>query len=228
MNSRGIAKTVGILYIAGTVAGALSASFLGVLYTPDFLINTAQNRSSVVIGAIFVLIMGLALAMIPAFMFPILKKVHEPFAVGYVIFRGALESFTYLYQAIGFLLLSSLSAEYVKASAQDGAYIQTLGTLLKEMVNLPITVFVFGIGALLFYAMLFKARLIPRWITAFGVLAILLHMVSGVLLLFGIHGHFDPSSTVMAIPIAVQEMIMAIWLILKGFQGEAHTGSISR
>jgi len=105
--NRKTALTVGVLYIIGTVAGILSLVFMGpVLESPDYLAQVSTNPNQIVIGALFVLTMGLALAMVPVMMFPTLKRYNEALAVGYVVFRGALEAVTYLALVIGWLSLS--------------------------------------------------------------------------------------------------------------------------
>jgi hypothetical protein len=73
---------------------------------------------------------------------------------------------------------------------------------------------------LILYTAFYKYRLIPRWISCFGLIAILLHIVSGVLVLFGLQEPFDTGSMIMNLPIAVQEMVMAVWLIIKGFTNQ--------
>ena len=88
---------VGVLFIIGTVAGILSVVFTGsILDDPDYLIKVSANENQIIIGALFVLIMGFALAMVPVMMFPIFKKHNEALALGYVVFRGALETVTYI------------------------------------------------------------------------------------------------------------------------------------
>jgi len=100
--SRRTALIVGVLYIIGTIAGILSLVFTGpILEEPDYLTRVSTNPNQIVIGALFVLTMGLALAMVPVMMFPILKRYNEALAVGYVVFRGALEAITDLALAIG-------------------------------------------------------------------------------------------------------------------------------
>src|SRR6476620_6791081 len=104
--NRKTAAIVGVLFIIGTVAGVLSVPLVGgILGTPDDLTMVAANSSRVVLGALLILVMGLALAMVPAMMFPILKRQNEALAIGYVIFRGALEAFTYIALALCWLLL---------------------------------------------------------------------------------------------------------------------------
>ncbi len=88
-----VARTVGILFIIGTVAGILSAVVTApILDSPDYLIKIAASENQIVLGTIFVLIMGFALAMLPVILFPIFKKYNEALALGAVVFRGALEA----------------------------------------------------------------------------------------------------------------------------------------
>jgi len=211
------ARIVGILYIIGTLTGILSVSFLKVRNEPDYLAKIAENPNSLVMGAILTLVMGFALAMIPAFMFPILRKYSEAAGVGYVIFRGGLETCGYIISVVCYLALSSLNATEASASAA-----------LNAIADSSVNVFVFGMGALIFYTALYKYRLIPRWISGFGIIAILLHIASGILVLFGLQENFDTGSLIMNLPIAVQEMIMAVWLIIKGFSCENKTEEDSK
>ena len=214
---KGTARIVGILYIIGTVAGTLSTAFLKVKNEPDYITKIAENPNSLVMGAILTLVMGFALALIPAFMFRILKEHSEAAGVGYVIFRGALETCTYIISAVCYLALSSLGAAYASGT-QDTAQLLGAGAALKAIADSSVTAFVFGMGALIFYTALYKYKLIPRWISGFGIAAILLHIASGVLVLFGLQENFDTGSLIMNMPIAVQEMVMAVWLIIKGFR----------
>ncbi len=216
--NRKTASMVGILYILGTVAGILSVVFTdAVLNAPDYLLKAITNETQIIIGALFVLVMGFTLAIVPVLLFPILKKHNEALALGYVVFRGALETVTYLATATSMFLLIPLSQAYGQAGAPAAGYFQTLGVLLKGVSQLPMTVFVFSLGALILYYLLFQTRLIPRWISAWGFIAILLHFVTGLLIIFGLQDAFSTWNSVMNLPIFLQEMVMAGWLIGKGF-----------
>lgn len=119
-----IARTVGVLYIIGTVALVLSAILAGtILDDPDYLIEVSANKNQIILGVLLVLISGFALAMIPVFMFPLLRKHNETLALGYVVFRSALETITHFALVIVWLLLLTLSQEYVKA----GCIVNLLG-----------------------------------------------------------------------------------------------------
>lgn len=216
------ARIVGVLFIIGTVAGVLSVVFTSsILNDPDYLLMVSANKNQITMGAIFVLLMGFALAMVPMMMFPVLKKQNEVLALGYVVFRGALETVVVIATAMSMLLLIPLSQEYVNASALETSYFQTLGTLLQEVTHLPMTIFVFSLGALMFYTLLYQSNLIPRWLSVWGLIAISLHLATGLLIIFGLQTDFSGLNIAMNFPIFLQEMVMAVWLIVKGFNPSA-------
>ena len=222
--NRKTAAVVGVLYIIGTVAGILSVVFsTPILDGPDFLIKVSANENQFVIAALFVLLMGLALAMVPVMMFSILKEHNQALALGYVVFRGALETVTYIAMVITWLFLLIVGREYVAAGASDASYFQTLGSLLKEG-NEPIAqivLIVFSLGALMLYYLLYQSKLIPRWISGWGFFAILLNLATGFLILFHLQSPFSTINMIMNFPIFLQEMVMAVWLIVKGFNPSA-------
>lgn len=222
--NRKTAIIVGVLYIIGTVAGVLSVVFTSpILNDPDYLIQVSANENQIIIGALFVLVMGFALAMVPVWMYPILRRQNEALALGYVVFRGGLETITYIVGAISWLLLTTLSLEFVKAGTPGASYFQTLGTLLLGAADRGtlMTTFVFGLGALIFYVLLFQSKLIPRWISIWGLFAIIMHLTTGLLIAFRLTSEFSTLDAVMNLPIALQEMVMAVWLIVKGFDPSA-------
>lgn len=223
MNSnKKTARIVGILFIIGTAAGILSVVFTNTILTdPDYLLMVSSQENKIIMGAICVLIMGFVLAMVPMMMFPLLKKQNEVLALGYVVFRGALETVAVMTTAMSMLLLIPLSQEYVKAGTLETSSLQTMGALLQEVTRLPMTVFVFSLGALMFYTALYQSKLIPRWLSVWGLIAIILHLITGLLIIFGVQNDFSKLNVAMNFPIFLQEMVMAVWLIVKGFNPSA-------
>ncbi len=215
---------VGVLFIIGTVAGSISILFTGpILDDPDYLVKVSTNEIQIIIGALLVLIMGLALAMVPIMMFPILKRHNETLALGYVVFRGGLETIIYFAGVFSLLLLITLSQEYVEVGAADASYFQNWGTLLLKadfQIN-PILKIVFSLGALMFYYVLYQSKLIPRWLSGWGLIGAILHLASGLLVMFGSLTELPILGIFWDLPIALQEMVMAIWLIVKGFNSSS-------
>lgn len=219
-NNRKTAVIVGVLYIIGTVSGILSMACSGPLREAAYLGSIAVNPNQIVIAALCVLLMGLALALVPIVLFPLLKKYHEVLALSYVVFRGALETALYIGMTISWLTLTALSLMSVKAETAAAAGYQTLGPILlagHEMMT-TMLIIIFSLGALMLYTMFYQSQLIPRWLSVWGFIAILLHLTTAFPLLFGIVESSD-MSTLMAfnVLILVQEMVMAVWLIVKGF-----------
>lgn len=215
---------VGVLYIIGTVAGVLSVVVTGpILGASDLLAKVAASPNRLTAGALLVLLMGLPLAMVPVMLFPIFRKINEVLAVGYVVFRGALETVAYVAGVITWLFLLIVARGYAAAGAPDASYFQTLGAVLRDGHDAIATILmiVFSLGALMLYYVLWQSRLIPRWISGWGVIAILLHLATGFLILFQLQTAFSPVNMAMNLPIGLQEMVMAVWLIAKGFSPAA-------
>lgn len=208
------ARLAGGLYILGTLAGIMSFAFTDtVRESDDFLAAVASHETSMVLGALAILLMGLSLALIPIFLFPILKKHNETMAIGYVVFRSALETVTYLLLAISWLFLLPLSQV-----TNPDENLQKLGTVLLEMVEVnSILAIVFCIGALIFYMALYQYKLVPRWIAIWGILGIALYIVAGTLPLFSVFEARSSTQVMMFMPLAVQEMVLALWMVFKGF-----------
>ena len=85
----------------------------------------------------------------------------------------------------------------------------------------PLALLAFGLGALCYYWVFYQSRLIPRWLSAWGLVAIVMVMVSGLLVMLGLIEGFSTPQLVLAAPIGVQEMVLAVWLIAKGFNPRA-------
>ena len=222
-NYRKTAVVVGVLFIIGTAAGVLSMVMSTPMRDTAYLTNIAANPNQITLAALFVLLMGLVLALVPIVLFPLLKKYNEVLALGYVVFRGALETALYIGLTISWLTLIALSLASLKSGAADAAGYQTLGAILlagHEMMT-TILIIIFSLGALMLYSVFYRSRLIPRWLSVWGFIAILLHLSTAVLIAF----RFAPpeSAIVMVInlPIFLQEMVMAVWLIVKGFNPAA-------
>ncbi len=203
---RKAAVWIGVLYIIGTVALVLSALVTGsVLAGPAFLAQVAAQPNQLAIGALLVLLAGFALAMVPVVFWPVGKRSNEALAVGYVVFRGALETVLYVVGALCWLLLIALSAE--PDVVPLAGFVRTVETVIwGQLLAIP-----FALGALMFYWLLYQSRLVPRWLSTWGLVGAALYIGSPLGSMFGL------SLGVLMAPLAVQEMVMAVWLIAKGF-----------
>ena len=76
----------------------------------------------------------------------------------------------------------------------------------------------FLLGALMYYYLLFRSRLVPRWLSGWGLVGAGLGLVATVYAGFTQEFGFSTVNTVLNIPIGIQEMVLAVWLIAKGFK----------
>jgi len=79
----------------------------------------------------------------------------------------------------------------------------------------------FGLGALMYYYIFYQTRLVPRWLSGWGLIGIILIIVISMLVMFRVIAPMSTTQIVLAVPIGLQEMVLAVWLIVKGFNPSA-------
>jgi hypothetical protein len=231
MNSnRKTAIVVGILFISATILGFSSLFLTPILNTPDYLSRIFANENRILIVSLIKIIAAFACAGIAISLYPVLRKYNEGLALGSVGFRIA-EGMLYVFGSIGVLMLLPLSQEFIKAGMPGTSYFQTLANSLLSMRDWTgmLAVITFGPGALMYYAIFYQSRLIPRWLSGWGLIAAALCLISGILVMFNIIDFFTPVQIAINIPILLQELVLAVWLIAKGFNPSAITsGSVKQ
>ena len=220
--NRKTAIIVGVLFIAATVGSSLYYVILDpILSAPDYLVKVSENANQVIIGVLLYLIDNAAVVVIPIMLFPIFKKHNEALALGYVGAR-IIEGAIFIVSVISLLLLLTLSQEFVKSGAPDVPYFQTLGTLLLAAHDwaflLGLTVF--SLGSLVLNYILYQSKLIPRWLSGWGFIGAALTLAASLIPQLG-YSLSSSIDTLMNSPIALQEMVFAVWLIVKGFNPSA-------
>jgi hypothetical protein len=216
---RKLAIIAGVLFIIYTSVDFLSFLFLGTTTATNYLVSVSENAGLVGTGALLLFIGGACASGIAISLYPVLKKFNAGLALGAVGFRISEGVLTFV-SVCGLLLLITLSQQFVKAGAPDSSYFQTLGVLVYEghrwVYNVG-SLLAFSIGALLYYIIFYRTKLVPRWISVWGLVAAILGMVSCVLVLVGLIAPFGTEQVVMNLPMFPQEMVLAAWLIAKGF-----------
>jgi hypothetical protein len=218
------AKIVGILFIIGTAAGILGAIIISpVLNATDYLAKFSADQNQVLAGVFLELVMAVACASIAIWLYPVLKKYSESLALGAVGFR-LIEAVFGFVSVLSLLLLLALSQEFVKAGAPDSSYYQLLGELLKaghDWVGPVLMLLPWCIGALMYYYIFYQTKLVPRWLSGWGIIAVTLSIAATILVLFSVIEPFSTTQIIFNFLIMVQEMVLAVWLIVKGFNPSA-------
>jgi hypothetical protein len=219
----------GALYFLGTVFGILGGVIGGKVLTSiisgkplagvDMLGLVAANSSQLTGGAFLTLMMGISLVAMTVFLYPVLRKDNQELALGMLLFRGALEGTWYFAATLGMLTLVALGNEYV-ATGADSAALQSMGNVLYQFQDLvdPVGTIVFLIGATCLYISFYRTRLIPRWLTIWGLIGVVPYVAYALLHFF----HLDTGyGFYLQMVLAPQEIVMGLWLVIKGFNVDA-------
>ena len=213
---------IAILFMV-TAAASIPAAFLldPILNAPDYLTRVFPDKESIEMGALLWSINNIGIVFIAVFAFGVLRKFDEALAVGYLAAR-IIEGTIMMVGIIATFLLIPLSQQYLDAGSPQSSWFASIGDVLKHVRFLGLTQIslpILGLGGLLFSWMLFRFRLVPRFISVVG--------LTGYALVFlgGIAGWFDlidvspgGSASPLAVPVAVWEIILLpFWLFFQGF-----------
>ena len=215
---RNNARIVGVFFIIATVASIATAIFVGFLSEPDYLANISTNENQVLGGMFLELIWALSVLGIPVMLFPILRKHNESLALGFYSLRFIEALMTILY-TLSLLTLLTLGKSYTNAGAPDTSTYQTIGDLLLAVRDWAFLLgpgLVFSLSALILNYQLFQTRLVPRWLSGWGFVGAAIIFVSYIMQFYGFE-----SLVFLFLPIALQEMVFAVWLIVKGYDQSA-------
>jgi len=222
MNSnKKIATTVGVLFIVATVVNIAGTRFIhSVLSSSDWLGMISAGAVQVKLGSFLVFLSALASVSIAIWLYPILKKYNPFLALTAVIFR-TIESIFYIVSAIGSLSLINLGQEYLKAGSPRNSYFQTIGNFVltaRDVSGFIFAVIAFSFGGLAYYYIFYQTKLVPRWLSVWGILSCLMLLIAVFSALYnGPPFAIAGTTMILAASIALQEMVLAMWLIVKGF-----------
>jgi len=152
-------------------------------------------------------------------LYPILRKFSKSLAIGFVGFRIIASVF----QIVGVIALPIfilLSQEFIKSTASEVLHLQFFGDVLKlgrDLANHVGVMLAAGLGNLILFYILYKTKLIPRWLSSWGIIGNILAMLASFLILFHLIDVITPHFAVLTVPLVLQEIVLAIWLIVKGF-----------
>jgi hypothetical protein len=213
-SDRVTAVIAGSLFLVAMFASLVGGGLLeAVLNSKDYLAHLDTNSAPLWTGVSLELLNGIAVAGIAIVFYPVLKRQNETLAIGYVGFR-VLESVFCVLAAVIPLFLLSLGRDYINEMATAGAGYQVVADLLvsirTQLSGLLIPVF-FGLGALILYSSMYLSRIVPRFISVWGII--------GVLLVLSLNLFTLPPglAIVLALPIILNEIFLGGWLIVKGF-----------
>ncbi|MCU0467242.1 MAG: DUF4386 domain-containing protein [Arcicella sp.] len=179
----------------------------------NYLTSTGSDNAAIV-GGILEIIVALAGISTAVVLFPVLKKHNETMALGLVAAR-ILESGT-IFVGVAFILS-------IVSLRQEGAGADTLATS-HALVSLYHRIFLLGqsfmpaVCDLILGLLLYKSRLVPRIIAFIGIIGAPILVAGYFTVLFGIFERLDPVPALSAVPVALFELSLGIYLIIKGLK----------
>ncbi len=210
-------RIAGFLFIIAMIAGIFSVA--PSIDSTEYLTEATTNSNQVIIASIFQFIMSLSYIGIAILLYPIIKKFGNSLALGFLSLRIIAATLVIL----GTLLLLSiltLSQEAIIPLFLNNSELEVLGSILKTMRDYVNHVFMISIlcaSNIMLYILLIKSKLIPQWISVWGLIGSTLSILASFLVLFKVIDIITNEYIILNIPTALQELIMAIWFIVKGF-----------
>ena len=211
-SNRGSALAAGLLFIVATAAVVGAGIIEPSRAALTDLAQVGANVDRYAIAALLYLAAAGTSVGIAVALYPVLRPVSGAVALGSVVFR-TIEAVFYTVAVVSLLSILRLAATPAADQAISDGLAGAFASL-RDHASLA-GVFAFCTGGLLYYALFFRARLIPRWLSGWGVVGAVLMLTACVLAVFAdrpITGYAP-----LIAPIALQEMVLAAWLLAKGF-----------
>jgi len=210
----------GVFFIVAAVAAVAGL----VLYDPvldnSHYITGSGHDTRVLWGAFFEVILAISVIGTAVTLFPIVKRQHEGIALGYVAGR-LVEAVVIVVGIISLLSVVTLRQDLAGAAGAGGASVVTAG---QSLVAVHDWTFLFGPGlaiglnTLMLAYLMYRSRLVPRFIALLGLIGGPMVFASSIAVLFGLYDQLSAWSSIPTIPVFAWEMSLAVWLIVKGFK----------
>lgn len=214
------AKVTGIFFITATVTAIIGLKLYDpILLDSNYLVAGVQNSNRIVLGAIFESILAISAVGTAIMMYPYLKKFNESWGLGYVCFR-LLEVIFILIGIVSMISIVTLSQEFINPATSEIQSFQTTAKLLKAIHDWTFVFgphFMLGVNTFIYNSIFFQSKLVPRKLSILGMTGAVLIFMGAILEMFGLISPTSGLIIIIALPIAIYEMVLATWLIVKGF-----------
>jgi hypothetical protein len=214
---RKVSLTIGVLIVLSICVGLMS--IVPSVDVPEYLSEAYPNRIQVLIAALSQIAMSLIYVAISVLLFAVIKKYDEPSAFGYLCLRTISQVFNLLGSLVLVLLLA-LSREFMETASTNSASIKALGIVLKsgrDYLNHVLMIVMTSISGIILFILTLRKKLLPEWLSIFGLIGSAVSIVASILVLFDIIEVITPIYMMLNLPLAIQDLTFAVWLMTKGF-----------
>jgi hypothetical protein len=218
---RKIAVMAGVFFIVAFVASVPGpfALYHDVLHDPLYIV-TGSRDARVPLGAFFEVILAISVIGTAVTLFPVVRRQSEGIALAYVCGR-LVEAILIVVGIISLLSVVTLRQDFARAT---GANADALVSVGKSLVAVHDWTFLFGpnlaLGpnTLMLAYLMYRSRLVPRFIALLGLVGGPLLFAFATAVLFGVFEQVSLWGAIGALPVFAWEMSLAVWLIVKGFK----------
>ena len=224
--NRNIAITIGVLFLLTEITSITGLILYDpILHDPQYIITGAANETRVLWGAFFEILLVFTQIGTAITLFPILKKYHESMAIGTVCFR-LLEATIVIIGIMSLLAIVTLNHAFLEESNPNTSTYLMAGKLLLDIHNWTFLYgpnLILGPSTFMTSYLLYKSKLVPRFITFLGLVGGPLISVNALLVTFGVFSQLSAWGMMSAIPVFAYEVSLAVQLIAKGFNSPPAT-----
>lgn len=214
-SQRSVSLAAGILYLL-TFVSIPTLALYSQVKSPNYILGTGPDTAAIT-GGLLEIIVALAGIGTAVVLFPVLKKQNEGLALGLVASR-ILEAGT-IFVGVAFLL-SVVTLRQAGAGTDALAAGHALVALYDRIFLLGQS-FMPAVNDLLLGFLLYRSRLVPRSLSLIGLIGAPILLIGYIIVLFGLIGQHSPLAGLTALPVALFEFALGVWLVVKGFDPKA-------
>ena len=221
--TRRLAIAAGVCYLITDFPAFAAVILYGPILNNVNYITSSGPDTSVQVGAFFELIVAFGVVGTAVALFPVVKRQNEAVAMGYVGLR-TLEAGVIAIGVVSLLAVVTLRQHLTGAGGTDTPSLIALGKALVAFHNWTFLVgpgFTSGANTVLMAYLLYRSRLVPRFIPVLGLIGGPLVFTSAIAVLFGLYPQYSVGPAIVALPEFAWELTLAIYLIVKGFNPSA-------
>ncbi|MET9887986.1 DUF4386 domain-containing protein [Streptomyces sp. NPDC006430] len=222
-STRKIAVVTGVLFLVTEVAAIGGLALYGpVLQGADYVLGPGADVR-VFLGAVCEFVLALAVVGTGVALFPVVKEHNEGAALGYVCLR-LMEAAVIVVGIISLLSVVTLRKESAGAAGAEAASLLTAGRTLSAIHDWTFLFgpnFVLGANTLVLAYLMFRSRLVPRFIAVLGLVGGAMICASANAVLFGLYAQVSVAGSLAALPVFAWEVTLAVRLLTKGFTAPA-------
>jgi hypothetical protein len=221
---RKAALIAGLAYIASFVF-SIPVKFglwTDVLNNPNFILGEG-NASGVPLGAAFEILTGLSGIISAVALYPIAKRYSHRAALGFVTTR-LLEAAVICMGVLSIMSVYTLRQDVAGTAGADNGALLTVGHALVAMHNWSFLVgpgLMAVLNALCIGSVMYRSRLLPRWIPTLGLIGAPLLLASNIAVLFGAWTQLATPAALLTLPIGIWELSFGVYMTFWGFKRTA-------